>query len=230
MQFSLMPNFHDVYYSELNDEILFAIGYVAGNTAESQGFSSEFTTSVGRQDGLNVINDNLIADFGLYGGDRTAESYITVGSFYEVAKFLPNGFGLADNYGPNPRQAGNDWIVSRYADVLLMHVEAIMAGGTQTTVQAARDSFNEVRLRANMPTIDAPDAITKQDLINERRVELAFENHRFFDLVRFGIANSVLSAHATEMDYTFNTRDLLLPIPAREINISNGLLSQNPGY
>jgi len=69
-----------------------------------------------------------------------------------------------------------------------------------------------------------------QDLLDERRVELAFENQRWFDLIRFGVAESVLSAHATEMSYVFDARKLLLPIPAREINISGGLLTQNPGY
>ena len=65
----------------------------------------------------------------------------------------------------------------------------------------------------------------------ERRVELAFENHRFFDLLRFGVADAVLSAHATEMGYgSYDSRKLLLPIPSREINLSAGLLGQNPGY
>ena len=47
-------------------------------------------------------------------------------------------------------KAGNDWIVLRYADVLLMHVEAIMAGGNDTSVQAALDSFELVRVRAGL--------------------------------------------------------------------------------
>ena len=65
----------------------------------------------------------------------------------------------------------------------------------------------------------------------ERRVELAFENQRFYDLLRFGVADAVLSAHAAEMGYSsYNARQLLLPIPAREINLSGGLLTQNPGY
>jgi hypothetical protein len=115
--------------------------------------------------------------------------------------------------------------------VLLLHVEAILAGGAATADPAALTSFRRIRDRAFPAT--APNAITsitKEGLLLERRVELAFENQRWFDLLRFGVADAVLSAHAAEMGYVFNTRSLLLPIPSREINISGGLLTQNPGY
>jgi len=110
-----------------------------------------------------------------------------------------------------------------------MHVEAIMAGSSSTNVQAALDSFEEVRLRAGL-LADDDGNITKQELLDERRVELAYENHRLFDLVRFGEAQNVLSAFSTANGYNFNSSDLLLPIPQREINLSNGVLTQNPGY
>ena len=64
----------------------------------------------------------------------------------------------------------------------------------------------------------------------ERRVELAFENHRLFDLIRFGKAESVLSALSSANGYGYTSTDLLLPIPQNEINISQGLMKQNPGY
>jgi hypothetical protein len=236
-EFSLEENFSDVYYNELNDEIIFAIQYELGNTLESQSFSSEFTSTFrqGREDGLNMVNDNLKVDFELYGGNRTEVSYITFGTRTEVTKFLPEGSDLSStppSYGPSPRDAGNDWIVLRYADVLLMHAEAILAGGNQTSDGSAIESYMKVRERAGFdPVNDRPATLTKEALLVERRVELAFENHRFYDLVRFGVADEVLQAHATEMGYTsYDTRKLLLPIPAREINLSGGLLTQNPGY
>jgi len=233
MEFDLEPNFYDVFYSELNDEIIFAIQYESGNAQESQSFSSEFTSAIraGREDGQNILNDNLIADFDLIGGDRTAISYTTVNGSNEVAKFLPDGFDHTVNYGGNARNAGNDYIAIRFADVLLMHVEAILAGAAATNNSAAIISFQRVRDRAFPLT--APNtitSITKEELLLERRVELAFENQRWFDLLRFGVADDVLSAHATEMGYIYNSRALLLPIPAREINLSDGLLTQNPGY
>lgn len=234
-EFGLQDDFSDVFYKELNDEIIFAIQYQAGNTLESQSFSSEFTSAFrqGREDGLNIVNDNLIADFVTYGGNRTAVSYVTFGTSHEVAKFLPEGSDVSTippSYGPNSRDAGNDWIVLRYADVLLMHAEAILAGGQSTTNSAAINSYMEVRERAGFDAVaDRPSTLTKDALLVERRVELAFENQRFFDLVRFGVADAVLSAHAADMGYgSYDARKLLLPIPAREINLSGGLLTQNP--
>lgn len=77
---------------------------------------------------------------------------------------------------------------------------------------------------------DGSVTLTKQMLLDERRVELAFENHRFYDLIRFGEAENVLGAFAASKGYTFGPTDLLLPIPQREINVSGGALVQNPGY
>ncbi|MEL6987008.1 MAG: RagB/SusD family nutrient uptake outer membrane protein [Bacteroidota bacterium] len=235
--FSLENDFYDVFYNELNNEILFAIQYEFENVQESQGFSAEFTATVrqGRQDGLNIVNDNLVADFALHGGNRTDVSFVTFPSFIEVTKYLPQGSDVSvfpPSYGVNPGNAGNDVIVLRYADVLLMHAEAIMAGGAQTSDGAAIDSYMQVRVRAGFdPSADRPSSLSKEALLVERRVELAFENQRFYDLLRFGVADAILGAHAADNGYTdYDTRKLLLPIPAREINLSRGLLTQNAGY
>ncbi|MFK8005412.1 MAG: RagB/SusD family nutrient uptake outer membrane protein [Saprospiraceae bacterium] len=236
-EFALEDNFNDVFYDELNDEILFAVQYELGNTLESQSFSSEFTATVrqGREDGHNMVNDNLIALFGSLGGNRTETSFWNTGTWTEVAKFLPEGSDITTTpptYGSSPRDAGNDVIVLRYADVLLMHVESIIGSGISTTDGSAIDSYMAVRVRAGFDAVaDRPTTLTKEALLNERRVELAFENQRFYDLLRFGVADPVLGAHAAEMGYSsYDIRQLLLPIPAREINLSDGLLTQNPGY
>ncbi|MBC8753389.1 RagB/SusD family nutrient uptake outer membrane protein [Kordia sp. YSTF-M3] len=232
--FALEPNFKDVFYNELNNEIIFAIGYFP-DTEDSQNFSAEWLNAVGRTSGVNYTTADVRAALDALGGNRTMFSYrvdIEQPSQFQAIKYLPDGddtLGIAAT-SSDPTKAGNDWIVLRYSDVLLMHVEAIMAGGNDTSVQAARDSFNEVRLRAGMPTIDAPNAISKQELLDERRVELAFENHRLFDLIRFNEAQNVLSTFSTTNGYNYTATDLLLPIPQREINLSNGVLTQNPGY
>ncbi len=243
----LETNFGDVFYNELNNEIIFAIQYESGNPNESQGFSSEFTSykRQGRQDGLNIVNPNLAVDFLTHGGNRTGASYAAFGDDAnpvdpnhipedaEVIKFLPIGSDISNTnlptYGNQPGNAGNDWIILRYSDVLLMHAEAIMQGN-DTPDNTAIDSYMEVRVRAGFDAIaDRPLVLTVADLLLERRVELAFENHRFFDLLRFGLAHDVLGTHATLKGYTsYNIRRLLLPIPAREINLSDGLLIQNP--
>lgn len=232
--FDLEPNFNDVFYSEGNDEIIFAIAYNPGVESDSQDFSAEWMNGVGRTAGVNYVTDDAVAAFEAYGGDRSQYSYRIDPSQTtqtQVTKYLPNGEdGGADGktFTTDATLSGNDWIVLRYADVLLMHVEAIMAGGQETSATAAISSFQKVRDRAGLT--DPVSSITKTDLLNERRVELAFENHRLFDLIRFGVAQETLSAFSAANGYSFTATDLLLPIPQSEINLSKGLMSQNPGY
>ena len=233
--FGLEPNFNDVFYNEGNNEIIFAIVYNPGIEADSQDFSAEFMNGVGRTVGVNYVMDNAVTFLDENGGpDRTPFSY-RIDPFqptqHQVVKYLPNGEdGGADGktFESDATLSGNDWVVLRYSDVLLMHVESILAGGQDTNVSAALSSFQAVRDRAGLT--DAVTSITKQELLDERRAELAFENQRLFDLLRFGEAQSVLSDLSAANGYSFTSTDLLLPIPQREINLSNGVMSQNPGY
>ena len=111
--------------------------------------------------------------------------------------------------------APNNWIVFRYADVLLMLAEALGEG------QEAYDLINEVRDRADLDPIDeSTPGSFEEKLLRERRVELAFENHRWADLLRFGVAESVMSAEGK------NPR-LLFLIPQRELDL-NASWTQNP--
>ena len=127
----------------------------------------------------------------------------------------------------------------RYADILLLDAEAIMnlnGGGPAARtvgVAAAATPLNKVRTRAGLAAIASP---TFNDLMYERRVELAFEGgDRHFDLVRWGLAESVYNAIPFEGSYkpvrTFvPATHRLLPYPQREIDNSNGSIKQNPGY
>ncbi|NOQ92617.1 MAG: RagB/SusD family nutrient uptake outer membrane protein [Flavobacteriaceae bacterium] len=231
--FSLESNFKDVFYNEENNEIIFAIGFLSDDSRDSQNFSAEWLNAVGRTSGVNYVTPEVRVALDEFGGDRTAFSYrkdVLETEQYQVVKYLPNGdenLGISPT-SSDPRLAGNDWIILRYSDVLLMHVEAIMAGSAETSSASALSSFQQVRDRAGLT--DVVSNVSKQELLDERRVELAFENHRLFDLIRFEAANDVLSAFSAENNYSFSATDLLLPIPQREINLSNGLLKQNPGY
>jgi len=216
--YSLEASLDDVFYNEDNNETIFAIGYIADGL-DSQNFSAEWLNAVGRTSGVNYVTNDVIAAFNDFGGNRGASSFRVDAdqpTQHQVTKYLP--------VGSDPTTAGNDWIVLRYADVLLMHVESILAGANETIDPAALASFQLVRNRAGLPTVVT--IVTKEGLLNERRVELAFENQRLFDLIRFGVSQEVLSTFSTG----FSATDLLLPIPQREIGLSNGLLSQNPGY
>ncbi len=231
--YSLEDEFLDVFYNEANDETIFSIGFDDTIELESQGFSAEFLDAVGRGTGSNYATAELVAAFDTYGGNRgqfTFREDPGNPGLFQTVKYLPI---IDENVGvttapANPRIAGNDWIVTRYADVLLLHVEAILAGGMETSAPAALASFQAVRDRAGLT--DPVTEITKEDLMNERRVELAFENHRFVDLKRFGVAQEVLTAFSAANSHDFQAFELLLPIPAAEISISQGFLTQNPGY
>lgn len=125
--------------------------------------------------------------------------------------------------------------VLRYADVVLMYAEAANEVGGAANITAARNALNSVRLRARagnagiLPDVTATDQATLRDAIRrERRVELAMEHDRFFDLVRWGIAQTELNA-AGKTAFS-NSRDVLLPIPQTQIDLSAGVLTQNPGY
>lgn len=231
--YSLEGNFLDIFYNENNNETIFSIGFDESNVDDSQGFSAEFLDAVGRGTGSNYATDELVAAFEAFGGNRGQFSFRedpgNPGRWQNV-KYLPiMDADVGVTSAPaNPRIAGNDWIVTRYADVLLLHVEAILAGGQETNAPAALASFQAVRNRAGLT--DPVTNITRQMLMDERRVELAFENHRFLDLKRFGMAQEVLSAFSSANSHDFQATDLLLPIPGPEIAISQGLLTQNPGY
>jgi hypothetical protein len=123
----------------------------------------------------------------------------------------------------------------RYADVVLMFAEAANEVGGAANTAAAKAALNSVRARARagatgiLPDVTTDDqALLREAIRRERRVELAMEHDRFFDIVRWGIAQDVLTA-AGKTAFT-NTRDVLLPIPQPQIDLSAGVLKQNPGY
>lgn len=123
--------------------------------------------------------------------------------------------------------------VIRYADVLLMAAEAANElGGVQNTTDALA-YLEMVRARARggnstlLPRVVTTDqAQLRAAIRHERRIELAMEYDRFFDLVRWGVAEAVFQ----EMGITFEPRDRYLPIPQPEVDKSGGVLKQNPAY
>ena len=86
--------------------------------------------------------------------------------------------------------------------------------------------YNLVRSRAGMPIVSA-SALTQDVILHERRMELAFEGHRWVDLLRTGKAASVMSA---QLGITVDPYQLLLPIPDPEIRRAPASLTQNTGY
>ncbi|MET0637437.1 MAG: RagB/SusD family nutrient uptake outer membrane protein [Chitinophagaceae bacterium] len=161
------------------------------------------------------------------------------------------GYGLlklvdTSKYGANGN-ADNDWIFIRYAEVLLNYAEAQNeAVGPDASVYTA---LNQVRTRAGQPamTPGLSQAAMREKIRNERRVELCFEEHRFFDVRRWKLGEvyfkeparkvSVVKLPDNSLRFTYQileTRDYKpfmdrLPIPQNEID-KNDLLIQNPDY
>jgi hypothetical protein len=128
----------------------------------------------------------------------------------------------------------------RYAEVLLNYAEACLGLGEESL---ARNALDQIRERAGMP--DIPESETGDALLaryrNERRVELAWENQRFFDVRRWMIAESAYSdATGITFDGTtyssfvfekhaWNSSHYFIPISYDEMQ-KNMALIQNPGY
>jgi len=132
-------------------------------------------------------------------------------------------------------------IFSRYADVLLYLAEAANELGKTSE---ALDFLERVRSRARSNAED-PDVLPKvtetgkdalRDLIwHERRVELACEGQRFWDLLRQGRAGKIMKAYSTKYNSLkgrnfVEGKSELQPIPLAQVTVSNGTMEQNPGY
>ncbi|MGV3545923.1 MAG: RagB/SusD family nutrient uptake outer membrane protein, partial [Pedobacter sp.] len=128
--------------------------------------------------------------------------------------------------------------ILRYADVVLMYAEAANEVGGTANTTAALAALNSVRERARRgaPAGTLPDVtVTDQTLLRnaiqqERRIELAMEYDRFFDLIRWGstVAGAAMTA-AGKTAFSYD-RDKYLPIPQAQIDLSKGVLTQNFGY
>jgi hypothetical protein len=140
------------------------------------------------------------------------EGYQNTGYF--VAKFLPKAGDVRTGGGALELNFQQNSYIIRLADTYLMEAEAL--GATGTRAQALLDA---VRARVGLPSVPVSLAAIKM----ERRLELAAEGHRFFDLVRWGDAASVLSGRGFVAG-----KNEIFPIPLNELQ--GTLLKQNPIY
>jgi tetratricopeptide (TPR) repeat protein len=164
-----------------------------------------------------------------FDGKTYKSSYSTTGN--NLRKFLVSK-AISPDYDTNPL----NFPVLRYADVLLMEAEALNELGKTSEAQAPATDINNggplnrVRLRAGLPNVQGlSKEQLREKILHERRMELAFEGHRWFDLIRvdngqYGLnfLHSIGKSNAT-------AKHLLLPIPQKERD-ANPNLSQNTGY
>jgi hypothetical protein len=150
--------------------------------------------------------------------------------FYAVKKWLDPGLVNPD-YGAIDEQ---DFVLLRYADILLMYAEAENeAKGPANAITAV----NLVRKRAGMPALAAglSQTETREKIRHERRVEFALEGQRYFDLRRWGIATKKLNGFvqnplAPTVKSKYEDKYEFWPIPQTEIDRNAPMLTQNPGY
>ena len=166
------------------------------------------------------------------------EKYVINGTEYTAGNAKPTGAGLAKFLSSNltppygySTLSQQDWVIMRYADVLLMLAEAENELNGPTLL--AYNSINAIRTRAGMPPL--PVGLSKDDMRkrirHERRIELAFEGQRYFDLKRWKTAKTVLNAvQDAPVVYKFEDKNYLWPIPQSEIDKNQGKLSQNTDY
>lgn len=183
----------------------------------------------------------------------------TYGAFASLKDMVPVGDPSFQRISPFMSSSKN-WEIIRYADVLLWKAEALIELNRENE---ALPLINMVRQRAANSTarLQKPDgtypskykitiyqpgvnvtwtnSFARQALRTERRLEFAMEGYRFFDLVRWGIAdtfiNSYLAVESMKHPYLktahfTKNRDEYLPIPTNQISFSKGLYKQNPGF
>ena len=156
--------------------------------------------------------------------------YTTTWSNYYPSSNYPFMFKL--------RSGMSSIIKIRYADILLLKAEALIKQSSPN-LSAASDIIDKVRQRVSLPKLTSSDKANQESMLNallkERRLELAFEGQRWFDLVRLNKVEEVMNAVFAKdsgrrpLVYPFNEFSYRLPIPQSKID-QNPNLIQNPGY
>lgn len=193
-----------------------------------------------------------------WGDDVYEEGYVIDPSQHKSARIIRKYF-VPTQYRPevyDKQKIPLNHRILRYADVLLLYAEACNATNDDAN---ARIALNEVRERVNLAPVTSSGEALRDAIRNERRLELAFEQNRLFDIRRWDAGNgkkvieNIMGPNGSFVTYNLGPdadmyekynqgqssdkgsrftapRDLLYPIPSEEIQRSNGALVQNPGY
>lgn len=252
-QYSLVSDYKALFdvTKKNSTESLFEIQYKKGGTSTGSPWNNDFAprfsnrevVQVGDKGGFNAPTPDLSKTY--EPGDprkniSMSDGYVAVpgGQFVNdkyVKKYYDVSFSGSDN--------DNNWIELRLADIYLLYAEALVRQGKQQNV--ALTYLNKIRQRARNSTGGSatilPDYLPFSSnaefllaIEKERRVELAFENHRWFDLVRTERAKAVMTVEQKEQNgfdpTRWNDNMLLYPIPLQVIQSNPEKIKQNPGY
>ncbi|NCO63661.1 MAG: RagB/SusD family nutrient uptake outer membrane protein [Flavobacteriales bacterium] len=243
--YALEPSFKTLFSRDGNNSIESIFEIQQFVTESGQNFSNNYYVSQGVRGtgawdlgwGFNVPTQNLVDAFEL-NDPRKNETILVSGEDDGGygSGILPSTPPLDQLYWNKKAyteasvrtelsQRQNNWEnikILRYADVLLMAAEAAWQTGNTAL---ATDYLNQVRARARSGANVLPDVTaTLQAIKHERRIELAMEGERFYDLVRWGDGPAVLGSLG------FLPKHEWYPIPQTAIDQSQGVLVQNPNY
>ena len=264
-QYSLEPNFRNVFeVDNVNGrESIFEVAF-SGNQTYPFGWVG--ANAIGSRDdaswGWLQPSTNLDREFEtgdprhqmtiIHDGDTFVDGW--GGQPYAITALHNNQAPYTASYKffiPKSKRVSNNWLrqnynlqLIRYADLLLMYGEAALQSGNQVKADWA---VEQVRARARnqsanpATTLLPKSGVTMNDIIHERRVELASEGHRFYDLKRWGIAQQVLNALpakiATYPEAAYiGAKGALYQSPRNDFfqipptDVSRAGWTQNPGY
>jgi tetratricopeptide (TPR) repeat protein len=219
--YSLLPSVAAVFSpsNEMNAEILFAVRYKKGEGGEGLSLTFGYTQNP-------TVSPNLINAYDLIDERLPLAQYVSVSGDLRVPQKYFDILSTSNN-------VGNDIIVLRYADILLMYAEVLNEEGYVSADDSpAFQSLNTVRERAGLlplTTTELVDQVTfRASVLKERRLELALEFHRWYDLKRTNTAISTFSV----LGVTVPECRLIYPIPQDEIDIVADLVRfpQNACY
>ena len=219
---SLKSNFSEIFGAANesgNSEIIYATR-ISGSIVDEYSFGSDFWNWFVGDDSKSdlPVDPDLVAAFDASdanGGGTDLRRAVTLSEDGLKAVKFPKDGGLGSEH---------DWIELRLADVILLYAEALNeTGSSASTVLALLDP---IRTRAGLTSLVgtvSSQADVKQVIADERRLEMAFEGQRWFDLVRTGTVN-------TEMGQSVDSNYHVFPIPVSEVLATGGVITQNDGY
>jgi hypothetical protein len=219
--YSLVPKFSDLVTKDFTPEAIFEAGYSIADDPGTDGNVGLNNLFLGRRE-IIPSNQAIVSLASSESGDRFSSITFDINNLvgndngWSVAKY-----GTAD-------EDNNNVMVFRLAEMYLIRAEARAQQQNTTGVNSAQEDINTLRQRANAPTVGSLSQNQMLTVIEEeRKYELAFEGHRWYDLVRTGRIGSVMPAFSANWKTTFER----WPIPQREIQNNPALAGQqNPGY
>jgi len=232
--YTLLPDYHQLWDNnhKNNSEAIWELNYAGYGAGDEIGnwVPSIFIGSGYKK--FETPTNDLVNAFNSEGDTIRRNASITFVDYGWSDPYWkdPNNFPILTKYN-DPNSGINDFYLIRLPDILLLRAEAYVAKGD---VANAAILVNQVRSRVGLGATPANTAADMTLAIEkERRLELAFEGHRWFDLLRTGRAIPVMNAQkdgaGAPINYNVQAYELLYPIPQTQLDL-NPLLQQNTGY